>query len=82
MLEENQIISPGATNQGEKAENSAIRRREEDTEEIDNYPNRWEKLWLPEYEEGAIDFDDKNHCKRLLISESDVEKDDDAPIPF
>jgi len=71
----------GATKQQHKAVNVA-KRREDVTEEIEKVSNRWDKLWLPDYEEGAIDFDDKDHFRRVLISESDVEKDDDIPISF
>lgn len=39
--------------------------------------NRWIKLFVPFYEEGAIFIDDDKFCKQMDITESDFENDDD-----
>ena len=72
----------------ESSDGVTKRRLEEDPEESNNgvdtsTPNRWKKLWVSaDYEEGAIDFDDDDHYKIAIISESDVENDDNVPMLF
>ena len=72
-------MSSGGTDDTKSSDGITKRRREEDPEDTNvvdtSIPNRWKKLWVPDYEEGAIDFDDDDHYKIAIISESDVEKD-------
>jgi len=83
--QEKEKVSSGSADQKKATGVVAKKRREEerDSDEKDeSIPYRWTKLWVPDYEEGAINFDDDHHCKTVIISESDVEKDDDESISF
>lgn len=38
--------------------------------------NRWLKLFVPYYEQGAIDFDNPKYCKEVPISEAEMDDED------
>lgn len=42
--------------------------------------DKWAHLWFPEYDESMIDFDNEEIYFEEEITESDIERDEEAPI--
>ncbi len=62
------------SDEGTNGSNRGVKRRKKEIQ------NRWIKLFVPFYEEGAICIDDEKFCKQIDITESDFENDDEVML--